>query len=947
MTQARTKINNTNSGVIFKEDVIGEGNMLLSNSNEVNDKVYKNFQQLLITQTIENDSDDILNKNNIFASTAAKTTNNNNDIDDEIFDSWIPFIKDFIQNDSLTTIVSNLEQDSNISIENNDILTDNPSFLKQINSCFGQLYDLQGDIDQSNLSNNLQNLETRLDNEINNLIQLKNMNNQLSLNDYKLKTCNKYIENLLKILELFNNCNEQINNSKNFIAALNNLKTLEIYFNKFIINTNKFEFMKLFQYRIADFKDKIKTEIFLQLKGSLTLRLEVKFIRFGQNYCSLYSDAYSNNWKLFLSKNTLFKRLNNISDEVDLKFNSEMERLMRSNISEVETKKLESELNQLDDLYNLVPFFDAIQVFKLFDEYDNGFSSNETELDKLLLECQKIFKSFKREVIKPLVLEKDTSKTNSNSCLFENIDALKEYIFKIIGFLKFENYIDLQTEGVFKESLNFVEFWNQFTDIFVLQVETFIDSNFQNSNSEFYNQINDILAIIVICFKENNLNYLNLLKLQYHNFSEFTQKEFTSFDISFKNLLNDDDFMPLNLDEKKLFNKILKLCWFKKEDLLEFNSSKLNVSDDDFLVCLPFSPLYPMTCSLLRKIESNMVKFIDFYNFEKISIDCKRLLIQAIDRIFIESVIKNFEQKLNSTSREALSQIYINLEYFHIATLEMTAKLIKTLRLNNNFKLKCCDKMNSLRDSIEDKLINLIDSKVQDLIEMIEIDWTSTKVTDEPNLIISDISQFLEMMFASTLVNLPSQIRTLLIFREFDILTNRFLDMFINNTPATITPQAVLNFETDIRCLENVISSLFNGSIFKEDDESSRASLKSTFDELNQYIKLIKTGNLDDNFSNNRMKIYPRINPENAVKLINKLSTYQNMLKEKDLERQRQLQQIKDDKGDNQSLYATQSKKLFGLSTKDNSDHVYDDSKSLLSTKTKKKFAKVFQRKGL
>lgn len=943
MTQARTKLNNINSGVIFKEDVAGEGNTLLNNSNEINDKVYKNFQQLLITQTIENDSNDILNKSNIFASTAVKTTDNSSDLDEEIFDSWIPFIKDFIQNDSLTTIVSNLEQDSNISIESNDILADNPSFLKQINSCFSQLNDLQGDIDHLNLSTNLQSLESWLDDEINKLIELKSVNNQLSLNEYKLKTCNKYIENLLKILELFNNCNEQINNSKNFIAALNNLKTLEIYFNKFIINTNKFEFMRLFQYRIADFKDKIKTEIFLQLKGSLTLKLEIKFVRFGQIYCSLYSEAYSSNWKLFLNKNTLFKKLNNTSDEVDLKFNSEMERLMRSNISDTETKKLESELNKLDDLYNLVPFFDAIQVFKLFDEYDNGFSSNETELDKLLLECQKIFKSFKKEVIKPLVLEK----SSSNSCFFENIDSLKEYVFKIIGFLKFENYINIQTDGVFKESLNFVEFWNQFTDIFVSQVENFIDSNFQNSNSEFYNQLNDILAVIVICFKENNLNYLNLLKLQYHNFSEFTRKEFTSFDISFKNLLNDDDFMPLNLDEKKLFNKILKLCWFKKEDLLEFNSSKLNVSDEDFLVCLPFSPLYPMTCSLLRKIESNMVKFIDFYNFENIAIDCKRLLIQAIDRIFIESVIKNFEQKLNSTSREELSQIYINLEYFHIATLEMTAKLIKTLRLNTNFKLQCCDKMNSLRDSIEDKLINLIDSKVQDLIEMIEIDWTSTKVTDEPNLIISDIAQFLEMMFASTLVNLPSQIRTLLIFREFDILTNRFLDMFINKTPSTITPQAVLNFETDIRCLENVISSLFNGTIFKEDDESLRASLKSTFDEINQYIKLIKTGNLDDNFNNTRMKIYPRINPENAVKLINKLSTYQNMLKEKEIERQRQLQQVKDDKGDNQSLYATHSKKLFGLSNKDNGDHVHDDSKSLLSTKTKKKFAKVFQRKGL
>lgn len=959
MSQTKAKMNNNTKIINFKEDLIGKDsfnndNELLTNSDKVRNKVYQNFKQLLISQTIENDSDDIFNNNNLLSNNTTKQNsfnkdNNSLDIDDEIFDSWIPFIKEFVETDSLSSIVSNLEEDSNKLLEDNDILAENPFFLKQINSCFAQLYDLQVDINGLRLSTNLNNIETQLNDEIKNLIVLKEVNNQLSINDYKLKKCNKYIDNILKILELFNKCNELINNSKNFIAALNNLKTLEIYFNKFIVNTNKFEFMKLFQYRITDFKDKIKTEIFLQLKESLTLRLSTKFDKYGQMYYSLYSDVYLNNWKQYVNKNILFKRINNTSDEVDLKFNSDIERLMRNNFTEVETKELENELNKLDEWYNLIPFFDAIQVFKLFDEYDNGnVITNETELDQLLLECQKIFKNFKKEIIKPMVLDKDIDKNESASktSIFDNIQSFRQYIFKLIGFLNFENYIDVQTGNVFKDSLNINEFWKQFNEVFISQVEIFIDINIQNSNSEFYNQINDCLAILVICFKENNIDYLDLLKLQYYNFTKFTEKEFISFDVSFKNLLNDDDFMPLNLDEKKLFNKILKLCWFKKEDLLEFNESKLNVSDEDFLVCLPFSPLYPMTCSLLRKIETNMVKFIDIYNFETISIACKRQLIHGIDKIFSDSVIKNFEQKLNSTSREELSQIYINLEYFHIATLEMSSKLIKTLRLNKNFKLKSCDMMNSLRDSIEDKLINLIDSKVQDLIEMIEIDWTSTTVTNEPNLIISDIAQFLEMMFTSTLINLPSQIRTLLIFREFDILTNKFLDIFINMTPSTITPQAVLNFETDIRCLENVVSSLFDGSIFKEDDESTRASLKSTFDEINQYIKLVKTGDLGENFNNNRMKIYPRIQTEMAVKLMNKLSTYQNLLKERELERQRKLQQPNEDKSDNHSLYATQSKKLFGLGTS-TTDHTHDDSRSLLSTKTKKKFAKVFQRKGL
>ena len=89
-----------------------------------------------------------------------------------------------------------------------------------------------------------------------------------------------------------------------------------------------------------------------------------------------------------------------------------------------------------------------------------------------------------------------------------------------------------------------------------------------------------------------------------------------------------------------------------------------------------------------------------------------------------------------------------------------------------------------------------------------------------------------------------------------------------------------------------------------------------------------------------------------AIKLMKKLSTYQNMLREKEDERVRQLEIEKEltsgDKKDSLSLYATQSRKLFGLGKKkEDSSRSGDDSRSLFSSKNKKKLANVFQRKGL
>lgn len=935
---------------------IFQSNLPSENNHVSNSRVYKDFKNLLIEQTINNE--DLIS-------------------DDVDFDSWVPFINDFIEEGDFEEAVQSLKVDSEQFLEDNDILSKNPVFFKQINQCFDRLYNLQDDIDGLKLAENLQNLDEYLNNEIKNLLVIKEKSYKLSTNDNKLKACSSYIENLLGILELFNNCNDLINNSKNYIAALNTLKTLEIYLNKSLTTTTKFDFMRLFKDRIIFIKEKIKTEIFLQLKESLNPKLDKKFERYGLMYQDLFYNGYLKNWKTFLSKNMIFKKMNATQDAMNLKFNSEMEKLMRVNfIDDPHFESVQTELLSLEKWYNLIPFFDALQVFKLFDEYDTTNSLTETqqilggttELDQLLLECQKIFKAFKQELIKPLVLDdnmndettkKDINRNTLNKkSFFKDVEEFTTYVHKLIGLIRFETYIEEKTDHVFNDSLNIYGFWKQFLGTFVDEVFLYITNNNLN-NSEFYTQMNDNLAILIIAFKENNLYYNDLLDLQLENFKLYTLKEFATFDVSFKNLLNDDDFMPLNLDEKKLFSKILKLCWFKDEDMEAFENQNLikngviNTSNNaDFLVCLPFSPLYPMTCSLLRKIESNMVKFIDYYNFENLTLDFKKKVVEGIDKIFMDSVINNFEQKLTTTSREALSQIYINLEYFHLATLEMSTKLVRTLRLNKNFKLNSCDKMNDLRDSIENKLIHLIDSKVQDLIEMIEIDWTIEKVYNEPNLIISDIAQFLEMMFTSTLINLPPQIRTLLIFREFDILTDRFMKIFIHDTPDRITPQAVLNFETDINCLQCVIGALFNDVIFKNDDVTSKESLTSTFDEINQYIKLIKTGRIDENFANMRMKIYPRIQPEMALKLMRKLSTYQNMLKEKEEEKIRQLELENElangDKKDTLSLYATQSKKLFGLGKKkDDSSRSGDDSRSLFSSKNKKKLASVFQRKGL
>ena len=101
----------------------------------------------------------------------------------------------------------------------------------------------------------------------------------------------------------------------------------------------------------------------------------------------------------------------------------------------------------------------------------------------------------------------------------------------------------------------------------------------------------------------------------------------------------------------------------------------------------------------------------------------------------------------------------------------------------------------------ETKLIQLIDSKISDILETVDFEWDAKDIRQEPDITIIDLGQFLEMMFASTLINLPYSVQTLLIFREFDSLTRKVLDICLTETPSHIAQESIHNFDIDIEYL--------------------------------------------------------------------------------------------------------------------------------------------------
>ncbi|AET38299.1 Rab GTPase-binding exocyst subunit SEC15 Ecym_2583 [Eremothecium cymbalariae DBVPG len=791
-------------------------------------------------------------------------------ISDEAFDRWVPYLRQAVESSQLGMVVEELY----ISVEENfqsletQILQDS-QVNNNLTTSLNEIEQIQGLV-ESHLQGQVVELQTQLSTSINDVVSRKQSLTVNRRTSIKISESIILIEKIFQMLELTNKCQELIKDG-NFYKALQNLDKLErIYIHDF--KNYKFEFLTGIYSSIPNMKKIIKDETINLIKRSLSSNLEKTLSLVGQTYFKVYNDELLPHW-LEMKKSM---KLTNY------KFNSPVEISLRENTF----------LNSLDleNFCKLDEFHDSIIIFE---------SLKETKY--LCDEFMKEYDFRKVKLVYPLDWKSTTTMSHSTNkqvdSFYEQLELpfIKDYLLKILGFLLYDRYLHKSTDYFFAHNTYTIteEFWEQLTNKVSPHLSKFIKEKLTTEAQliEFKN----FLGIFIAILENMKLNSESMYKIQIMVFEKYCSLLTHIFDKEFTLLLNDDDFMPLTINDKNLYDKVMKICWMKPETagIIKQDNSEA------FTATLPFSPLYPMTCTLIKKSYAKMVVFLNTFFQHDLS-HLNIILIKTIDDIFFKFVNHSIRSKLDTTSREEIAQILINLDYFIVAAKEFSVVMTKENITQNpdiEIRLSSIKQLMDTKKYAETKLIELIDSKVTDLMEFVELDWTTEEIRDEPGLSIRDIAQFLEMMFTSTLANLPYSIKSLLIFREFDQLTRKFLEFLLHDTPAYITPQSVLNFETDMKFLESVISKIFpnEGSTESSPDtspstpttpladcfnnrspntiESNVRSLFSTFTDLNQHILFIKSNNFEEyKDSSIRMRKYPRIKPEVANMLMNKIS---------------------------------------------------------------------------
>ncbi|KAI5965664.1 SEC15 [Candida pseudojiufengensis] len=763
---------------------------------------------------------------------------------DDYLDSLAPIIKNAVKSNGLSDLILKLNEI--VKSKDEELNQQSMESMDEINLCMSHISNIHKDAE--NLRNHLalvsqtfNKSSIELMSRKKNYIKYKDVCNRISETQVVLNEC-------IQVLELMNRILDLIKQTKYFSA----LKLIDEIVNIHIQKVNEFSFAKKIISSIPHLTKMVKDDAFENLTKWLSLNLERKLHTVGNN---LYDNLFflQETWDQIKRKNLTY---------LPYKLNSPVELSLRdpeSNYDIFEDETLQIPLNSV---------YDAILVYRTLNELDNLKHIYNKEF----------MKKYTR-IIYPLT----SASANIKEIKFDEKE-LDEYLRKISAFFVMDKQLNLLTKFQLRTNTQADELWKSYVSklkpilLYNLRNNDFYDlsdlSNFKNIIGDFLQimdsneyDISDLYEVMMVILK----NHFAPLLVQ-----DFRKKYLVSMQKELYTTLTvyEDTYTP-----------IMKTIFYRKDEPFAPNNIKT------FPVHFPFSEDYVAFCKYLRQIINSCINFIrDYYNYEINEIN--NIIVYDIIETFlsdkkgygIAGEIEEFISK-NANNQEVISQSFVNLQYY-LSSLYETGPLINSkLRQNtgmgihnidhsNTFTLKAVESFIKLKKFSEDMVYTMVDNKIKGLLEMVEYDdYLPTTKNVEANFNIKDFAMFLENLFTSIFQNLPSQLRTLGLFRTYDFISQQFLNLLKDSRE--FNQIFIHNFDLDIKYLEQSMQKLsHNDQEQAVDDTSGNVAIESTFSELRQSINLLSNSSQFDEFLQNnqfRMRQFPALKFEDGKLLISKM----------------------------------------------------------------------------
>ncbi|KAL2862969.1 Rab GTPase-binding exocyst subunit SEC15 [Aspergillus lucknowensis] len=337
--------------------------------------------------------------------------------------------------------------------------------------------------------------------------------------------------------------------------------------------------------------------------------------------------------------------------------------------------------------------------------------------------------------------------------------------------------------------------------------------------------------------------FLTLFK----KYAELLKRRFSD---DFQEIVSTDDYMPMPIQTPEEFDKVLNVSWYSPE----------RPQDQAFPCVLPFSQMYPLCCIDIRNFLNQFYFFAngDFLNPDIVD----ETLKDALDDLLSSKVCDTLVERLNSQYLGQIVQILINLEHFEHACRELELLLAAARSQSSSsdhVSLNATGKFRENKKAAEKRIFEVVNSKIDDLVETAEYDWMAPVTPAEPSSYMQTLTRFLSNIMNSTLLGLPKEIKELIYFDALSHASTMILALPLSPEVKRINPNGVIALAKDVEYLYQFVDSLNN------------PILRENLDELQQTVQLMQADNADEFYDiSMRNKKYGRVDAINGPTLLEK-----------------------------------------------------------------------------
>ncbi|GAN08779.1 exocyst complex subunit Sec15-like family protein, partial [Mucor ambiguus] len=430
-----------------------------------------------------------------------------------------------------------------------------------------------------------------------------------------------------------------------------------------------------------------------------------------------------------------------------------------------------------------------------------------------------------------------------------NLTTFDFLLQDIVGFFIIEHMI-LHNTTEFRSQAEVDGLWEMVTGKVILVVSESLKGC---SDPELFLRIKFSLLIFIQTLEGFDYSVKPLQETLLTLFQRYSELLINQYSEVFEKIVQEDECMPMTVENDDELKEVMQYTRFRPDR--EF------IKRYGFPLRLPFSKVFPTCC---RDVSFFVHQFYQFAEgFSQTHGEMDDILKKAVDSLLIKKVNAILLKKLQSTNLSQIVQIIINIEYFESTCPDFEMLLMETrsFHRSGHIHLKATSTFKDTRRKAEKRIFELVNSKLDEFLELFEYDWESEEIQKQPSPSLQDLVTFLTNVTNAALLNLPETIKSLLYFDALEHLSQSMKALLLNPDQRIMTEIALSNFDIDVRFVEDFVHNLGDPTIM------------DTFVELRQLLDLaILSDNPEEYLTPQvRNRKYNRLNSRDVIVLFEKV----------------------------------------------------------------------------